>query len=55
MAPNLIHIPSNGLLTDVIEKRVGEILEELKGSNAFLTIKLFNGWRQAITTMKSGA
>lgn len=40
MAPNLIHIPSNGLLTDVIEKRVGEILEELKGSNTFLTIKL---------------
>lgn len=39
MSPNLVHIPSNGLLTDVIDKRVREILETLS-SRTFLTIKL---------------
>jgi MoaA/NifB/PqqE/SkfB family radical SAM enzyme len=39
MSPNLVHIPSNGLLTDVIEKRVQEILENLS-KKTFLTIKL---------------
>ena len=38
-SPNLVHIPSNGLLTDLIEKRVREILETLS-RKTFLTIKL---------------
>ncbi len=37
--PNLVHIPSNGLLTDLIEQRVKEILETIS-SKTFLTIKL---------------
>ena len=39
LSPNLVHIPSNGLLTEVIEKRVTEILESLS-KKTFLTIKL---------------
>ncbi len=38
MTPNLVHIPSNGLLTDTIEKRVKEILESIS-SKTYLTIK----------------
>jgi MoaA/NifB/PqqE/SkfB family radical SAM enzyme len=39
MHPNLVHIASNGLLTDTIEKSVSEILESLP-SKTFLTVKL---------------
>jgi MoaA/NifB/PqqE/SkfB family radical SAM enzyme len=39
MSPNLVHIASNGLLTDIIEKSVSEILESLP-SKTFLTVKL---------------
>jgi len=39
MHPNLIHIPSNGLLTDLIETRVREIFEVIS-RKTFLTIKL---------------
>lgn len=38
-SPNLVHIPSNGLLTDLIEKRVKEILDVIP-KTTFLTIKL---------------
>ncbi len=38
-SPNLVHIPSNGLLPNVIETRVREILETLN-KKTFLTIKL---------------
>lgn len=40
MSPNVIHIPSNGLLTDLIEKRVKEILDTVIDHETFLTIKL---------------
>lgn len=39
MSPNLVHIPSNGLLTDTIENRVKEILKVIS-PKTFLTIKL---------------
>ena len=40
LSPNLIHIPSNGLATNLIERRVKEILEVLSNSKTILTIKL---------------
>jgi MoaA/NifB/PqqE/SkfB family radical SAM enzyme len=40
LSPNLIHIPSNGLAVDLIERRVKEILEVLSDSKTMLTIKL---------------
>jgi MoaA/NifB/PqqE/SkfB family radical SAM enzyme len=40
LSPNLVHIPSNGLAVDLIERRVKEILEVLSGSKTMLTIKL---------------
>jgi len=39
LAPNIVHIPSNGLLTELIEKRVREILNVLS-DKTFFTIKL---------------
>lgn len=39
MHPNLVHIASNGLLTDVIEKSVKKIMEILP-NRTFLTVKL---------------
>lgn len=39
MSPNLVHIASNGLLTDLIEKRVNEILQSLP-RKTYLTVKL---------------
>jgi MoaA/NifB/PqqE/SkfB family radical SAM enzyme len=40
LSPNLIHIPSNGLLPDLIKRRVEEILRVLNGTGTFLTVKL---------------
>lgn len=40
LSPNIIHIPSNGLAVDLIERRVKEILEVLSGSKTILTVKL---------------
>jgi MoaA/NifB/PqqE/SkfB family radical SAM enzyme len=39
-SPNLIHIPSNGLLTDLIPQRVKEILDAIGDKKTYLTIKL---------------
>ena len=40
LSPNIIHIPSNGIAVDLIEKRVKEILEVLSDGKTTLTIKL---------------
>jgi MoaA/NifB/PqqE/SkfB family radical SAM enzyme len=40
LSPNIIHIPSNGLAVDLIERRVKEILEILSDGKTVLTIKL---------------
>lgn len=39
-SPNLLHIPSNGLLPDLILQRVTEILDAVDEKKTFLTIKL---------------
>jgi len=40
LSPNIIHIPSNGLAVDLIERQVKEILEVLSDGKTTLTVKL---------------